>query len=139
MNVNLNLTFFFFLERCLNLEAKYTKEILLPPPPPSPPPAPNPRSVLEVTVTLTVGFWGLGVQNLQGVGEVIYLGWVTREKESQETVLPSPLLHQPLAFISPCTPTPCQSPSYQVWTRQECCKGKLIKWQHNALKILSVI
>lgn len=60
----LELDFFFFLERCLNLEPKYTKEILLPT-------APNPHSVLEVTVTLIVGFWGLGVQNLQGVGEVI--------------------------------------------------------------------
>lgn len=32
MSVNLNLPFFFFLERCLNLEPKYTKEILPPPP-----------------------------------------------------------------------------------------------------------
>lgn len=77
-----------------------------------------------------VGFWGLGLKNVQGAGEVTYLGRVTREKGSQETVPSSPPLYHP---------SQCQSPSYQVWTRQECCKEKLIKRQYNALKILSVM
>lgn len=95
----------------------------------------HPFQLLEVTGTLLVGLWGWGAEFAGSGGG--YLSWLSESPERMKAkrLLLSPLLHQPLAFYL----FPCQSPSYQVWTRQECCKEKLIKRQYNALKILSVM
>lgn len=103
MNMNLNLTwvFFFLFGRYLNLEPKYTKEeILL---------TSSTSSKLQVPWLWGPRGWEYRVCREHGR---LFIFPRSSEKESQEIVLPSPFLHQPLAFIpSPLLPVPVSLPA----------------------------
>lgn len=71
------------------------------------------------------GALGSEVHNHEGQGEL----WRLLHQRKRK------LRDQHLAFIS----SPVSLSGFQVWTRQECCKEKLIKRQYNALEILSVM